>query len=426
MNKKVLIGVGLALVVISITATTIYRNARPAVASINGTQVTRGSIGEEVFASGKLELNNKTEVNAPFTAKVKSVSVKLGDQVQPGQVLFEMETKDLQKQLDNAKLDLAGAKAGLNETNTTRTRKIADAKRSLEDAQSKRDQAAAALQAVDKTTDPAAYLKAEVEYETAKQAYEQAKNAYASLINTPAGNSQLENNIKKLQASVTDLQNQINSAVVKAPVAGTVVNLNAVAGSGQAAATGSSPMSLEGLGSGTAGGLGNGPLVTIATLDKLKARVKVNEIDSTKVQAGQKAKITCEAVGKDFTGSVDSVAPTAVTSSGTRGEETTVEVVITLDNSTGLKPGYNINAAIEISSKANALLVPIEAVTDRNSKKVLFVAENDTVKLREVSVGISGEQKLEITSGVKEGEQVILNPAPNLNEGDKVKINVQR
>jgi HlyD family secretion protein len=405
MKKKLIIGVCITLVVISVVGTTIYRNSKPSVKTLNGVQVTKGTIGEEVFASGRLELNDKTEVSAPFTAKVKSVSVKLGDQVQSGQVLFEMDIEDLKKQLDNAKLDLASAKASLEDTKTTRERNIAEAKSVMDEAQKNIDQAKI-LPATDA-------VKAQL-------AYDQAKQNYDRLANAPASTTQLENNIKKLQTNVNELQKQINQAVVKAPVAGTIVSLSASAGSGPSGSASMSQASLSGLSSANSGG---GSLVTIASMDNLKARIKVNEIDSTRVKTGQKVNITCDAVGKDYTGNVDGIAPTAVTSAGARGEETTVEVVVTLDNSNGLKPGYNINAAIKVSENPNSLLIPIEAVADRDGKKVVFVEDNGAAKMREVSIGINGEKQLEILSGVGEGDKVILNPAPNLKEGDKVKVN---
>ncbi|HZW82256.1 MAG TPA: HlyD family efflux transporter periplasmic adaptor subunit [Candidatus Deferrimicrobium sp.] len=406
MKKKLIIGVCITLVVISVVGTTIYRNSKPSVKTLNGAQVTKGMIGEEVFASGRLELNDKTEVNAPFTAKVKSVSVKLGDQVQSGQVLFEMDTEDLKKQLDNAKLDLSGAKSNLDDTKTTRERNIADAKSNLDEAQKNLDQA--------KTLPVADAIKA------AQVAYDQAKQMYDKLINTPSGTTQMENSIKKLQTNVNDLQKQINQAIVKAPVAGTIVSLSAIAGSGSSGSSSMSQASLASLSS--ANGVG-GSLVTIASMDNLKARIKVNEIDSTRVKTGQKVTVTCDAVSKDYAGNVDGIAPTAVTSAGARGEETTVEVVVTLDNSSGLKPGYNINAAIKVSENPNSLLIPIEAVADRDGKKVVFVEDNGAAKMREVSIGINGEKQLEVLSGVGEGDKVILNPAPNLKEGDKVKVN---
>jgi HlyD family secretion protein len=406
MKKKLIIGVCITLVVISVVGTTIYRNSKPSVKTLNGAQVTKGTIGEEVFASGRLELNDKTEVSAPFTAKVKSVSVKLGDQVQSGQVLFEMDIVDLKKQLDNAKLDLAGAKASLEDTKTNRSNSLASAQSAVDDAKKELDLATAS-----------ADLKL---IGDAQGMYQAAKQNYDKLANTPAGTTQIENNIKKLQTNVNELQKQINQAVVKAPVAGTIVSLSAMAGSGSSGSASMSQASLSGLSSANSGG---GSLVTIASMDNLKARIKVNEIDSTRVKTGQKVTVTCDAVGKDYTGNVDGIAPTAVTSAGARGEETTVEVVVTLDNSSGLKPGYNINAAIKVSENPNSLLIPIEAVADRDGKKVVFVEDNGAAKMREVSIGINGEKQLEILSGVGEGDKVILNPAPNLKEGDKVKVN---
>jgi HlyD family secretion protein len=409
MKNKLIIGVCITLVVIGVVGTAIYRNSKPSVKTLNGAQVTKGTIGEEVFASGRLELNDKTEVSAPFTAKVKSVSVKLGDQVQSGQVLFEMDTEDLKKQLENAKIALSGAKSSLDQAKLSQSYALADAKKAVDDA-------AATLDKI-----KGGFIIPEVDINGAQSTYDKLKQTYDRMLASPGGSgpsiTSLENSVKQAQTNVNDLQKQINQAVVKAPVAGTIVSLSAIAGSGSSGSTSMSQASLSGLST------GGGSLVTIASMDNLKARIKVNEIDSTRVKTGQKVTVTCDAVGKDYTGNVDGIAPTAVTSAGARGEETTVEVVVTLDNSNGLKPGYNINAAIKVSENPNSLLIPIEAVADRDGKKVVFVEDNGAAKMREVSIGINGEKQLEILSGVGEGDKVILNPAPNLKEGDKVKVN---
>lgn len=418
MKKKIVIGIIIFLLVAVTAGMTIYRNSKPAFKTLKGTSVTKGSIGEEVFASGRLELSDKTEVNAPFAAKVKAVSVKLGEQVQAGQTLFEMDTEDLRKQLDAAKLSLADAKASLDSAKLSRAYALEDAKQAVDDA-------SAILDRVKNGEVVPGTLGTPVSLTDAQANYDKVKKNYDRLVINPSSGQMsitaLENNVKRADTNVKELQQQLNSAVVKAPVAGTVVELTALAGAGSSG----SALSLSAAGGGgvSQAGAVSGSLVTLANLDKLRARVKVNELDSTKVKVGQKVKVTSDTVDKEFAGSVESVAPVAVTSGSARGEETTVEVTLTLDDSNGLKPGYNVNVVIKTSESIGVLLVPSEAVVDLQGKKFVFIEENGEARQREVSTGLSDEQKVEVKTGVKEGDKVVLSPPPNLKEGDKVKVN---
>jgi len=417
-KKKIIIGVAIFLLISFTFGVTIYRNSKPTFKTVTGISATSGSISEQVFASGRLELGDKTDVDPPFSGKVKSVSVKLGVVVNAGQTLFEMDTADLEKQISAAKLSLADAKASLDSAKLTQAYSLEDAKQAVDAAQQAFDAAAGipdgALGPDGKPVNRAAL----------QAAYENAKKTYNRLVSNPGGGqmsiTSLENAVKRADANLKELQAQVNSAVVKVPISGTVVAISAVAGSSSSGAG-------IGLSSGTSIDLSSSgsasALVTVGNLDKLKARVKVNEMDSTKVKVGQKVKITADTSDKEFGGSVESVSPVAVTSGGTRGDETTVEVMVALDNCVGLKPGYNVNVAIMTNERNGVVLVPSDAVTDRQGKQVVFVVENGEVKQREVNIGLEGETQVEVKLGIKDGETVLLSPDPTLKEGDKVKVN---
>lgn len=252
----------------------------------------------------------------------------------------------------------------------------------------------------------------------AQDAYNSAKTSYDRLAagggqNGKSSLTSLQIAVKQSQLALSQLQDQLDSATVKAPIDGTVVSLNAVAGSeggGSAQGSAASLMSAAG-----------GSLLTIGDLNTLQANLKVNEVDSSQVAAGQKVTITGDAFTKEYTGKVVSVAPQAQTSAGTRGNETTVEVIVSIDNSSGLKPGYNINATIVTQEKKDALLVAPEAVTDRQGHQVVFVQNNGVAEMHTVTEGLSTDSQIEILSGLKEGEQVILNPSASLKQGDQVK-----
>lgn len=406
MKKKVFIGL-MTLLVISIMVVIVYRNTKPIFKAVKEIKVSKGIIVQEVYASGRLELSDKQELYAPYDAIVKDVKVQLGDHVQAGQVLFEMNSEDLDKQIESASITLLESQSELAQAKITRANSLEDLKKTMNDYLSPNNPS------LGKDGKPTISIdQMEANYAKAKQNYER-------LLNNPDSTGQtslttLENKVKQDQISLNELQKKRNSAVVMAPMGGVVVSLNAVSGVLAGSAISSDSSNLRTSGS---------SLVTLADFSKLKVRAKVNEIDSIQVKVGQKVTVNGDAINKDYTGIVSSIAPTAVTTTGTKGEETTVEILVDLDNSSGLKPGYNVNARIKTLEKNNILLLPPQAIREQNGKSIVFVDENGLAKQHIITVGISDETHVEIVSGLKEGDRVISEENPNLKDGDKVKAN---
>jgi HlyD family secretion protein len=420
MKKKIFIGF-IALLVISMMGAIIYRNSKPVYKEVKGITASKGTIIQEVYASGRLEVSDKQEIYAPFVAKVKNVNVQLGDQVRAGQELLEMDSDDLNKQVESAKIVLSGSQSELDQAKLSRVNLLEDLKKSMDDYLTPNNPA---LGKDGKPTISIYQMQAN---------YDKAKLAYERLLNNPDSSGQaslstLENKVKQAQKSLNELLNQQSLAIVHAPRDGIIVNLNAVAGvvtssvgSASAVSGGNGLVSGDSTSMSTSGS----SLVTLADFDKLKVRAKVNEIDSIKVKVGQKVKVNGDAINKDYYGIISSIAPTAVTTYAAKGEETTVEILVDLDNSSGLKPGYNVNVSIKTFEKNDTLLLPPQAIQDRNGKSVVFIEENGLAKQHDVTVGISDEKQVEILSGLKEGTKVIMEASPNLNDGDKVKVNGQ-
>lgn len=420
-KKKVLIGSAITLLIVSMMGITIYKNSKPVFKSVNETSVTKGTVVQEVFASGRLGYTDTKEVYAPFVAKVKNVKIKLGDQVEAGQVLFEMDLEDLNKQIDSAKKALTASQFQLDQAKISRANLLTEFQKTMTDYLAPNNPA---NWPNGTPTQTIAQMQAN---------YDNAVQAYTSLLNSPDATggisiASLENQVSQAQTNLNELQAQAKKAVVTAPRNGIVVSLNAVAGVltgsvGDSSAASAATSSLTSGGTGL-GGISNS-LVTIADFDKLIVTAKVNEIDSPMVKVGQKVTVTGDAFTNEYSGTISTVAPTAVTAAGAKGEETTVEIIVDLDSPSGLKPGYNVNLSIKTLEKNDALLLPPQAIQDQSGKSIVFIIEAGLAKQHEVTVGISDEKQVEILSGLKEGEKVIIDASPSLKDGDKVKVNGQ-
>jgi HlyD family secretion protein len=201
-------------------------------------------------------------------------------------------------------------------------------------------------------------------------------------------------------------------------------------------------------------------VMRVADLGTMEARVNVNENDVVTVKLRDEANISIDAFpGRNFRGVVYQIANTAVTTSANTQEEVTnfeVRIRLAMDGAQ-LRPGMSTTADIETATVANAVSVPIQAVTVRNLsdalspeerdrkktlaqaadtaadgnsveleqgkalndrekaarnklQKVVFVKTKDTVQIRPVETGIADNTYLEIKQGVRPGEQIVSGP----------------
>jgi len=217
------------------------------------------------------------------------------------------------------------------------------------------------------------------------------------------------NALRRSEISLESQQDVLDGYLINSPIGGTVIEKNYKEGD-----------TLE----------AGKPLCTIFDLSYLTMTLYIDELDISKISTGQVVTITAEAVdGKIYEGIVTKVNINGVTSGGT----TSYPVTVKIDETTGLLPGMNVDANIEIESRMNVLAIPIEAVL--RGDKVLVknattdetgtdsttegptetsVAQIDTEGAPEgyhfvyVATGISDTDFIEILSGLKIGEEVAI------------------
>ncbi|MCA1630224.1 MAG: efflux RND transporter periplasmic adaptor subunit [Acidobacteria bacterium] len=197
------------------------------------------------------------------------------------------------------------------------------------------------------------------------------------------------------------------------------------------------------------------PLMTIADMSAINVEVNVDETEIKEVREGQDVKIKVDASGeRELGGKVVQMTTLAVGKSDTQGglnsrvnvqEAKEFKVVIQLVKEqipdevwNGLRPGMTATAVITTKTKQNVVAVPLQAVIEKPAPapggaakggapapaatpqpsgekpkdvKGVFVVENGKVKFQQVETGITGESEIEITGGLKEGQEVITGPS---------------
>ncbi|HEX9093749.1 MAG TPA: efflux RND transporter periplasmic adaptor subunit [Coriobacteriia bacterium] len=342
-------------------------------------KVERRTLTSTVSGSGNLAASGVTQVQPGITGTVEDLSVKLGDTVKAGQLLFRIVNADL----DSAELR---AEASYQQAK----QQVQQAKNSL--TQSKNSLYNAQHPSAMGTATPAVDAKA---VSLGKQ------QVTAAQLGVTSANRSLDS----ASLALKQARDNADKRTVSAPLGGVITSLSAV--NGQSLSSGGSSASAAGGGSGGSGA------AEISDLSTLRARVQVNEVDLVKVQLGQHAAVQFDALpGGDVSGTVSAISPTGTNTQGV----VTYDVDVTLSAiDPRLKPNMSCTVEISIETKENALVVPTSAVKSDAStgKKYVSVVSADGLQFSnvEVSVGIAVGTSTEILTGLTEGQTVVTSTA---------------
>ena len=309
--------------------------------------VEKRDMGSLVQATGiiKPKVGAEVKVGARITGKVEHLYANIGDRVKKGQILVRLEQDDLKARADQAE--------------------------------------AAFLEAA------AAFDKAKIDLERDKPL---AKEGYISQQNIDVlqnMHDMAKARVMKAKADQDYAKAQLLYATITAPIGGTIASVTTQQGETVAA------------------GLNAPTFITIIDLNKLEVNAYVDETDVGKIGVGQETLFTVDTFAdKDFKGKVTAVYPRAVL------QENVVNYItlISIENSEGkLKPDMTANVTITLKKKKGVLVVPGAAVVREGGKKyVMLQAKNGKATRREVKTGWKEGSYLEITTGLKEGDVVVI------------------
>lgn len=417
-NKKIIIGIVIAVLTIGFISVGILKNSGISVfgegkaIEVQTVKIEKGDISSYISASGVIREIEKSDVYFDTPMKVTRLLVQKNQRVTKGQKLVELDMSSLNSELDKLK--------------TNKNLQELSANSDVADAEV--DRATISLQSAER-----AYNDSKELYESNKQLFSQKAITQAVLdasqkasiesesalklariaLKTAKANRDLnqktsEQNLKTIDISIQDLENKISdiNAASKSPIDGVIADMSITEG----AYTNSMQ-----------------PAISIINPDRLQVKANVREFDIKQVAAGQKVIITGDAINKDtpYTGKVSSISPVATVNQTVNGQETVIEVLIDIDDSKGLKPGLSVNCDISTVNKSGVLTAPMEVFKeDKDGNKLVFAIDtkNNTMVETPVKLGISSDMNVEVTGGLKEGDIVVLDPQPAYKTGDRVKI----
>ncbi len=275
------------------------KEAAPTVGTV---AIDRRTITVDAQATGAVEPINVIEIKSKASGLIIKMPVEIGSQVKAGDLLVQVDTRDVKNGYEQAAADSRSAQASLDVA-------IAQKKRSDE---------------LYKTR-----IITTQEYETAQLGLTQAQGA-----------------LVRANASLDLAKQRLEDATVVAPLSGTIIAKPVAAGQVITSATGA-------FGGGTT-------LLQMADLTKVRVRTLVNETDIGNVRAQQSARVTVDAYPeRPFQGTVEKIEPQAVVVQSV----TMFPVIVSLDNSEGfLRPGMNGEVSLLVDRRDNVVAVPNDAV----------------------------------------------------------------
>jgi len=434
--KKVVIGILIVAVIATLIVLNINKNNDGTGASavytgkavdVKVNVIGRDNIFSYVKARGIVEEADKAQVFFDTPLRVLEVFVNKNDYVSKGDRLIQLDTQTLAEEIDKLRMQkeiqsitLKKLESGQNllslETNLTSARKTADNARENYDTaliEYEKQQKLFETGIIPKTQldqYERAMKEAKAAYESAALSLESAEKTYQSGISGHDLDIQAQiKNIELLSSQISDIEKDLIKIenLEKAPISGYVTEIYVTEGS----YTGSGQ-----------------PAFTIIDTGNVRITAAVNEYNTKDLAVGQDVVITGEAFGDDteFSGKIISIAPVATAVVGSSGQETVVEVDIEpLDGKNLLKPGLNVDCEIITQKKNNIIVSEFNVfLEDKNRNQYAMVVDEETMTVRKqyVTLGIYSDMLVEIIDGLKEGDKVVIDPQPSLEDGDRVRI----
>src|ERR1700722_4542445 len=405
--QKVLIGLAAVSVLGGVVWYSVYQNNKGVVAVQTG-HVTKADLTSIVTASGEVRPKNYTNVEGEGIGKITEIVVKEGDHVKKGDILLRLENIQPGADVLAQRAAIDGSEAGM---------RVAAAN-------------------YDSAVATQAQRQSDLEKATYNSAVAALNASKAQVEQTRAAREQSRFTMAQSNAVLRHTQDILRKTTYTAPIDG-IVSYIAVR-----------------VGENVVPGIQNAEgsmLMTISDMSVVAAEVKVDETDITNVREGDPADVTIDAIpGKTFKGHVTQVGDEAILrSSGLAATTQTTantqeardfKVVVTIDNPpNALRPGLSASAKIETAQRKDVLTVPIQALAMRTQSELdeaqkkqnssvtlaapkpaagdarikkdvqgIFVVRGKKAEFVPVQTGITGVSDIEITNGLKDGDEIVI------------------
>jgi len=354
-------------------------------------KATMEDISRGIVLTAEFRPFQEIDVMAKVAGYVKKINVDVGDRVQEGQLLAVIEVPEMaddqartQSMLNRSQAELARSKDELQRAESSYTIAHLSYTRLAEVAKQKTGLIA----------------QQEIDDASSKDLVAQAQVSAAK-----SSVSAAEQQVQVSSAELQKVKTLLDYTHVTAPFAGLVTKRYADTGSMIQAGISSSTQVM--------------PLIRLSQNSLLRLILPVPESAVPTVHVGQEVSVHVPTLGRSFPGRVARFAEKV--SSTTRTMDTEVDVP---NPNLVLIPGMYAQASLTLDNRKNVLTIPIQAVdfgSDETSGQVVVVTTENRIEIRKAQFGLQTETKVEVRSGLSEGDMVVTSNRSNLRSGQEVR-----
>lgn len=231
-----------------------------------------------------------------------------------------------------------------------------------------------------------AIAKAQAALDTAEAAVNESEQIASPTAQDLAQKLQAQQNLKIAQQTYQAAQSTLANSLILAPSDGTVLNVKVAA---------NVPINVA------------QDVVDMANLNQLNLQISLDETDIPHVRTGQAVRFTVDAYpGQQIDGTLTRISPAATTSGGATSFQGTV--TFKAPSSLTLRPGMNANVSIQTAVRKDVLLIPQNAITTVGQRTFVTILVGSKQEQREIQTGLSNNGMVEVASGLKLGDRVVL------------------
>lgn len=430
--QKVSIGAGILVVFLGIVWFSVYQTNKGVVTVQTG-QVVKQDLTSLVTASGEIRPKSYTNVLAEGYGKITDIVVKEGDHVKKGDVLMNLENVQPGADVAAQSASVAASEAGMKAADANYQSAVATlAQRQADMEKAKFDWQRSQELYKDQLIAKSDFDASKATFDSASAAINAAK---AQVEQTRAAREQQNEMMQSGADTLTHLKDVLRKTTYRAPIDGIVTYIAVRVGENVVMGIQNSEGAF---------------LMNISDMSVVTCEVKVDETDITNIRDGQPADVTIDAIpGKIFKGHVSEVGEQAILRSTGQAATTQAtantqeardfKVVVTLDTPPDvLRPGLSATAKIQTAHRKDAVTIPIQALAVRTQKDLdearegknasvtlaapksaatpaakadiqgVFVVRGKKADFVAVQTGITGVTDIEVTNGLKEGDQIVI------------------
>jgi HlyD family secretion protein len=367
--------------------------------------VTREDLSASITGNGKVEPIAPTIAHAEFPTFVADVKAAEGQSVRKGQLILTLDAADVRAQLSQARANLLATQTDLHNARAGGPPDdVAQLQGDLQKAQTQVANLDRMQQALTQLVTKGAATQDEVAQNqaaltTARASLQTLQQKKAALEQRASVNVESAGlHMKQQQDLVEALEEKVRSATVFAPVDGTLYSLPVRKGDFVK--------------------LGD-VLAEMADLRQVRVRAFVDEPDLGSLAQNEGVQVLWDAMpNRIWNGKVEQVPKQVVA----RGSRSVGEVLCSVDNDkVELLPNVNVEVRILVHEQRGVLVVPRGAVRYDQGQHFVLAYDGDVVHRRDIKVGVAGENKYEVLSGLVQGDKVALPGEVDLRDGTKVR-----